>query len=152
MKDGLLVRFLEPGDRAEWDVLWKRYNAFYGREGPTALPPERNEITWKRCLDPKDPMYALVAVKNGKAVGLAHYLFHQSTSRPDICYLQDLYTLPTERGRGVGRALIERIYAEAKARGSNRVYWHTHQTNEAGRKLYDKVGEHGGFIVYTKEL
>jgi GNAT superfamily N-acetyltransferase len=82
-----------------------------------------------------------------------HYLFHRSTTRlTDVCYLQDLFTDPALRGRGVGRALIEAVAAAAREAGSSRLYWQTHTTNAAGRALYDKVAEHRGFIVYAREL
>ena len=66
--------------------------------------------------------------------------------------LQDLFTLPSERGRGVGRALIEAVYRQAAAAGSKRVYWHTQESNAPGRALYDKVAKNSGFIVYLKAL
>ena len=98
-------------------------------------------------------MFALVADGGGSLLGLAHYLFHRSTSRIAMtCYLQDLFTLPAARGRGVGRALIEAVYARAREQGLQRVYWQTHASNAAGRRLYDQVAEHEGFIVYSKTL
>jgi GNAT superfamily N-acetyltransferase len=60
---------------------------------------------------------------------LVHFLLHRSTTTPTSnCYLQDLFTLETERGKGVGRALIEAVYQYAKQAGCNRVYWQTHET------------------------
>ena len=86
-------------------------------------------------------------------VGLAHYLFHRSTTRIEpVCYLQDLFTDPALRGRGVGRALIETVYRQAQVAGARRVYWQTQVTNQAGRALYDRVAKHLGFIVYQHEL
>ena len=94
-------------------------------------------------------MQALAAQRDGQLVGLTHYLFHRSTTRLEpTCYLQDLFTLPSERGKGVGRQLIEGVYERAKLAGVHRVYWQTQVTNTAGRKLYDKVATHDGFIVY----
>jgi GNAT superfamily N-acetyltransferase len=55
------------------------------------------------------------------------------------------------RGRGVGRALIEGVYAWAGDGGAKRVYWQTRETNTAGRLLYDKVVSHLGFIVYSHD-
>ena len=62
----------------------------------------------------------LVAERDGQLVGLAHYLFHRHCWRiEDVCYLQDLYVDPEARGTGLGRALIEAVYARADAAGAD---------------------------------
>ena len=66
------------------------------------------------------------------------------------CDLQDLYTSEAARGRGVGRALIEAVCREARAAGSPRIYWQTHETNTVAMQLYDKVAERSGLLVYRK--
>jgi len=153
MPNQVLVRPVQPSDFAGWLPLWEGYNAFYGRKGETALDPAITRTTWERFLDPQEPVFALVAQMHGKLVGLTHFLFHRSTTRIELtCYLQDLFTDPDERGRGVGRALIEGVYARAKSAGIQRVYWHTHETNSPGRQLYDKVAQHRGFIVYGHDI
>ena len=124
-----------------------------GREGETALPTEITRATWRRFFDPSEPVFALVAVSDGELVGLAQYLYHRSTTRLELtCYLQDLFTRESERGRGIGRLLIEGVYQMAKTAGVKRVYWQTHETNAAGRLLYDKMAKHAGFIVYGQEV
>lgn len=149
----MIIRELTQGDHAQWVTLWDGYNAFYGREGPTALPPETTDTTWHRFFDPDEPVYALVADMDGQLVGLAHYLFHRSTiSVAPTCYLQDLFTSHAARGRGIATKLIERVSAEARTRGSKRVYWQTHETNARARKLYDRIAERSGFIVYRRDL
>ena len=146
------VRALHESDYDAWLPLWNGYNAFYGREAETALDPEITKTTWLRFFDSNEPVFALVAESQGKIVGLAHYLFHRSTTRIELtCYLQDLFTLPAYRGRGIGRLLIQEVYERARANGVKRVYWQTHETNAAGRLLYDKVAKHLGFIVYAHE-
>jgi GNAT superfamily N-acetyltransferase len=143
------VRPVREADFAAWQPLWSGYNAFYGREGGTALAAEITQTTWQRFFAPDEPVFALVAERDGRLLGLAHYLFHRSTTRIEpTCYLQDLFTTTTERGRGVGRSLIEAVYQAASTAGVRRVYWQTHETNAAGRLLYDKVARHAGFIVY----
>ncbi len=123
------------------------------REGPTALDPEITKLTWLRFFDPKEPVFALVAEAEGKLLGLTHFLHHRSTTRIELTtYLQDLFTVPEARGQGVGRALIEAVYAAAKSSGIKRVYWQTHHTNNAGRLLYDRVAKHYGFIVYAQDV
>jgi len=140
-------------DFAAWKPLWDGYNAFYGREGETALAPEVTATTWRRFLDPAEPVFGLVAEVDGALPGLVHYLFHRSTNRIELtCYLQDLYTAPSARGHGIGRALIEGVYERSQAAGIKRVYWHTHESNAAGRLLYDKVARHHGFILYAHDL
>ena len=146
----LLIRPPTPEDFAAWKPLWDGYNAFYGREGPTALPDAITQATWQRFFDAYEPVHALVAERDGQLVGLVHYLFHRSTTRIEpTCYLQDLFTQSSERGRGVGRQLIQGVYDEVRRAGAHRVYWQTHTTNAAGRMLYDKVAKHEGFIVYA---
>jgi GNAT superfamily N-acetyltransferase len=140
-------------DYVQWRPLWDGYNAFYGRRGPTALDEQITTTTWQRFLDPSEPVCALVAEDGAAAVGLAHFLFHRSTTRLDnVCYLQDLFTAEHVRGLGVGRQLIHAVYAAARLQGCTRVYWQTQTTNHAARALYDQVAEHRGFIVYTSEL
>lgn len=139
----MLVRAIQPTDLAAWTPLWDGYNAFYGREGPTALAPGITAATWQRFFDPQEPVFALVAECDGRLLGLTHYLFHRSTTRIEpTCYLQDLFTAPAERGRGVGRQLIEGVYQAARAAGSRRVYWQTHETNAAVRPPARAPGPH----------
>ena len=148
-----IVRSVRRDDYAGWRPLWDGYNAFYGRSGPTALDERVTAQTWERFFDPGERMHAFVAELEGRIVGIVHCLFHRSTSRlADVCYLQDLFTDASSRGRGVGRALIERVVEAAQAGGSSRVYWTTQTSNAAGRALYDKLAEHRGFIVYSREL
>ena len=147
------VRKPTRSDYEAWRRLWDGYNAFYGRGGPSALPEEITKSTWDRFHDPAEPVHALLAEDAGRVVGLAHYLFHRSTTRlQDVCYLQDLFTAEEHRGRGVGRLLIDAVCQAAREAGSSRVYWQTKEDNRAGRALYDKVAKHQGFIVYVHEL
>jgi len=152
MSAPLHVRAVVAADYPAWRPLWDDYNAFYGRRGETALPEHITQITWQRFLDPDEPMFALVAEEQGQLVGLAHYLFHRSTTRVEqSCYLSDLFTLESRRGRGIGRLLIEAVCEHARRADAKRVYWQTHETNQAGRLLYDKLASHVGFIVYVRD-
>ena len=133
MRSSVTVRVLRETDFEAWLPLWNGYNAFYGREGSTALDPEVTKTTWNRFFDPVEPVFALVAEVEGKILGLAHFLHHRSTTRIELTtYLQDLFTTPEARGQGIGRALIEAVYSAAKSAGVKRVYWQTHHTNATG--------------------
>jgi len=148
-----ITRAVAREDFQAWKVLWDGYNAFYGREGPTALPQEITQTTWLRFFDANEPVHALVAEASGDLIGLGHYLFHRSTIQiAPTCYLQDLFTIEAVRGKGVGRSLIEAVYERARLAGAGRVYWHTHETNSIAMRLYNKVAERSGFIVYRKML
>lgn len=147
------IRTVTPKDFAAWKVLWDGYNTFYGREGATALALEVTQMTWSRFFDAYEPVHALVAENSGQLLGLVHYLFHRSTTSIEpTCYLQDLFTVEAARGKGVGLALIEEVYKQAKMQGAKRVYWQTHETNTVAMRLYDRVAEKSGFVVYKKIL
>lgn len=153
MTEDVSIRPAAYDDFDQWLDLWDGYNEFYGRVGPTALSKEITETTWARFFDRDEPVHALVAESGGRLVGLAHYLFHRSTTLvPPLCYLQDLFTSQTLRGRGIGRHLIERVAEEARSAGSPRVYWQTHESNQTARRLYDQIAEYSGFLVYRIQL
>ena len=145
------VRPVAQQDFDQWLPLWEGYNAFYGRSGATALPAAITQMTWARFFDAYEPVHALVAEQDGRLLGLAHYLFHRSTTAiGPSCYLQDLFTNAAARGKGVGGALIRGVYERAEAAGAPRVYWQTHETNLTAMQLYDRVAERSGFVVYSK--
>ncbi len=152
MSQSVQIRFVQRDDFVNWQRLWDGYNAFYGRTGATALPEDITLTTWERFFNPIEPVFALVAASEGALVGIVHYLFHRSTTRIEpVCYLQDLFTEPQQRGQGIGKGLILSVYEQARAAGASRVYWQTQASNDAGRALYDRVAKHLGFIVYSHE-
>jgi GNAT superfamily N-acetyltransferase len=123
---------LVPSDRVAWEGLFRAYIDFYQR----VEPPEMYKRAWREfrtdtCL------HALGAKLDGRLVGITHFLVHPSTSGPDVCYLQDLFTAPDARGKGVVRTLIAAVVDWAEARGCSRVYWHTQACNSTARYLYD---------------
>jgi GNAT superfamily N-acetyltransferase len=153
VQDSLGIRPVAPDEFDAWTILWDGYNAFYGRHGPTALPAAITRATWQRFFDAYEPVHCLVAEQHGQLVGLAHYLLHRSTIQiGPVCYLQDLFTSAGARGQGVGRALIEAVYERARAAKCGRVYWQTHETNLEAMRLYDRVAQRSGFLVYRKAL
>jgi GNAT superfamily N-acetyltransferase len=149
----IATRPVRKGDLPAWLKLWEGYNAFYGRLGTTALASEVTRMTWSRFFDAYEPVHALVAEEDGALLGLVHFLYHRSTTDiAPICYLQDLFTAPEARGKGIGRTLILRVYEHAKSSGAPEVYWQTHETNVAAMKLYDKVAAKSGFLVYSRTI
>jgi GNAT superfamily N-acetyltransferase len=145
----ITVRPLAASDREAWAPLWHGYLTFY----KASLPPELDAVTFGRLTGGAEPMGGFVAERDGKLIGIVHWVMHRTTwSAKDICYLQDLFTVPDARGGGVGRKLIEAVRQMAQAKGAFRVYWQTHESNLAGQALYDKVADKSGFIVYRQPL
>lgn len=142
------IRPLAPADRAQWGPLWQGYLAFY----ETHLPASVTDLTWQRLIDPEAPILGLcAATPDDRLLGIVHYLFHPVTwAAGPRCYLEDLFTSPDARGQGVGRALIEAVYAAADARGADQVYWLTQDFNATARRLYDQVAKATPFIKYRR--
>jgi GNAT superfamily N-acetyltransferase len=143
----ITIARLDAADRAAWEMLFTGYNTFYER----VLPADRFDIAWDGFQD-DTRIHALGAKVDGRLAGIAHFLVHASTTTDDICYLQDLFTAPEARGKGVARALIAAVTDWARERGCNRVYWSTHHTNATARRLYDQVAVNRGFILYQIPL
>ncbi|MDR6755645.1 GNAT superfamily N-acetyltransferase [Mycoplana sp. BE70] len=147
---GLVIRPVAADDEAAWRRLWTAYLAFY----ETVLPEEIYRSTFARLTGGGANEFAgLLAVLDGKPVGLAHYLFHRSCwTTNNVCYLQDLYADPEVRGTGIGKALIEAVYAKAADAGTPEVYWMTQEFNATARRLYDRIADKTPFIIYQKNL
>ena len=141
------VRAITASDEGEWRPLWKAYLAFYATELPDATYRE----TFRRILAGDSCLFGFMAVSDGVALGLVHFLYHQNFWKSgQTCYLQDLFTTPDARGKGVARALMEAVFAAAAKDDIPDVYWLTAETNYAGRQLYDRVGTKTPFIVYER--
>ena len=145
---------LRASDREEWEALFRSYMSFYNRES-------EQQAMYDTCfagLLRDTALHAFVARAedhgggpecSGELLGLVHFLVHPNTSGPDRCYLQDLFTLESCRGRGVGRKLIDAVVGWCRERGdTGRVYWSTAQDNTQARALYDKVATESGYVQY----
>ena len=146
----LIIRPIEPGDEPDWRRLWTGYLRFY----ETTLPEAVYRSSFDRLLSGGKTEYCgLLAFRDGTAVGLTHFLFHRHMWRVEnTCYLQDLYAAPEARGSGVGRGLIEAVYAAADAEGCPSVYWMTQNFNASARHLYDRMATVTPFVKYARNM
>jgi GNAT superfamily N-acetyltransferase len=143
----LFVCPVTADDRETWLALWQAYLRFY----QTDLAPAVSDVTWQRLLDPNEPCHSALAWREGQAVGMVNYIYHRSNwSVSNACYLQDVFVTPDRRGTGLGRALIEYVYASATADGCDKVHWLTHETNATAIQLYERIADRSGFIQFRK--
>jgi GNAT superfamily N-acetyltransferase len=83
----------------------------------------------------------LICRRGRRSVGFALYFFTYSTfvGRPSL-YLEDLFVLPEERGRGAGRALLRALGKVALARGCGRMEWTVLDWNAPAIRFYRRIG------------
>lgn len=143
--NAVTIESAEQKDYASWLPLWINYQTFYR----TIISDEVTKLTWERFFTPSEPVYCAVAKYDGKIVGLVHYLFHRSTwAESNYCYLEDLFVSEDVRGQHIGKQLTEYVQQQAKKHHASRLYWHTHETNLRGQRLYDWVAKKSGMIEY----
>ncbi len=142
------IRPITAADQPTWRALWRGYLDYY----ETTLGDAVYDSTFARLLsdDMTEPR-GLLAWDGDRAVGLVHYIFGRTCWKIErMTYLQDLFTTPDARGKGVARALIEAVYAKADIAGAPAVWWLTQEFNYRGRMLYDRVGVKSPFIRYNR--
>lgn len=143
------IRRVTADDQQAWLPLWQAYLRFY----KTELAEDVSAETWRRLLDPSEPTHSALAWRGEDAVGMVNFIYHRSNwSIKNACYLQDLIVAPEQRGTGIGRQLIEYVYAAAKADDCDKVHWLTHETNATAIQLYERIADRGGYIQFRKPL
>jgi GNAT superfamily N-acetyltransferase len=89
-----------------------------------------------------NPFYfCLIAESDGQPAGFALYFFNYSTwkGRPGL-YLEDIFVEPAFRGRGIGRALLERVAAIAVEKNCPRLQWEVLDWNTPAIEFYRAMG------------
>ena len=141
----LTIRAIEENDKDQWLKLWAGYLEFY----KSTISSEQTELTWKRLINNELKMFGFVAESKEGVIGFTHCLFRPSTwTETDYCYLEDLFVDPNIRGKGIGRALMNKVFELAKEKNSKRVYWTTQEFNKTARVLYDSITPVSEFVQY----
>jgi GNAT superfamily N-acetyltransferase len=145
----LTIRAIEEKDKDQWLKLWAGYLEFY----KSTISSEQTELTWKRLINNEQKMFGFVAESEEGVIGFTHCLFRPSTwTETDYCYLEDLFVDPSIRGKGIGRALMNKVVELAKEKNSKRVYWTTQEFNKTARVLYDSIIPVSEFVQYRLPL
>ena len=145
-----IVRPARADDFSDWLVMWRAYCASLDH----SQSDEVSDGVWSRILDPSEPIWCILVCQAGDSPqGFAHYVLHPHTwSLKTVCYLEDIFIGPQTRGKGAGRALIEKLIALGGQEGWRRIYWHTHEDNRRARRLYDQIVERTDYIRYDIEF
>jgi GNAT superfamily N-acetyltransferase len=139
------VRDAVAADEAAWRRLWSGYLTFYNEP----LADSITDRTWARIIDPANPLFARVAVRDGAIVGFANCVLHEGTwGTTPVCYLEDLYVDADVRGGGIGSALLDDLLRLREERGWHYLYWVTHLNNHTARRLYDRYVQADNFVRY----
>ena len=145
----LTIRAIEEKDKNQWLKLWAGYLEFY----KSTISSEQTELTWKRLINNEQKMFGFVAESEDGIIGFTHCLFRPSTwTETDYCYLEDLFVDPNIRGKGIGRALMKKVFDLAKEKNSKRVYWTTQEFNKTARVLYDSITPVSEFVQYRLKI
>ena len=145
----LTIRAIEEKDKDQWLKLWAGYLEFY----KSTISSEQTELTWKRLINNELKMFGFVAESKEGIIGFTHCLFRPSTwTETDYCYLEDLFVDPNIRGKGIGRALMNKVFELAKEKNSKRIYWTTQEFNQTARVLYDSITPVSEFVQYRLGL
>jgi ribosomal protein S18 acetylase RimI-like enzyme len=141
----MLIRDAVPSDEAAWRGLWAGYVAFYEADVEDAVTAK----TWERLIHKQDGLVCRVAETDGTVCGFSLSVLHAGTwTLAPVCYLEDLFVAPEQRGRGIGEALIRDLTSMAESQGWSRIYWHTRASNAAARSVYDRFTLADDFVRY----
>jgi GNAT superfamily N-acetyltransferase len=127
------------------------YQRFYEVED---VDEGRNRAFFSRFLAPSEDGMLLGAWRDEEPVGYACLYWHFTSLVPaETVLMNDLYVDPSQRGAGVGRALIEAGAQVGRERGAHHLEWATAPDNKTAQRLYDKTGaERSEWVEYELRL
>lgn len=138
MSSSFSIRPAAPGDEAG---IFRLICALAEFEHLTHQVAGNAELLAEHLFGARPAAEALVAEANGELVGFALFFGNYSTflTQPGL-YLEDLFVLPAERGRGVGKALLASVAEVARARNCGRLEWSVLDWNANAIAFYERAG------------
>lgn len=117
--------------------LIRQYQAFYK---VADICDSKNRIFFSQFSETSPLGCLFLFRQNGEVVAFSTvYFSFASTITAKVAVLNDMYTIPQQRGQGIGRQLIEHCRAFAEKQGAARLQWVTAPDNEQAQKLYDSL-------------
>ena len=130
-----MVRRAEPADAETIGRLLHDFNAEFEDNTPA---PEKIAERFRELLAGGDTIVLLVGEGPD---GLAVLRFRRSIWIDALeCYLAELYVVPDQRGRGLGRALMDEVFEVARREGAGHIELNSSHDDVAARALYEKLG------------
>lgn len=129
------LRRASPDDAPEIARLLVAFNAEFDEPAP---PVDELAPRVAQLLDGGD---TVIALAGDPMCGVAVMRFRSAIWSPAReCYLAELYVAPSERGEGIGRALLTYALDVARGEGADYVDLNTAETDTAARALYESMG------------
>ncbi|MEY2900825.1 MAG: hypothetical protein RL247_991 [Actinomycetota bacterium] len=144
----ILVRPLEPLDRQPWERLFHAYGVFYEEDFSASVM----DGVWQWLMQEDHPLRGFAATLGGELVGIAHLRHqHDTFTAASAWFLDDLFTSPEARGKGVATALIEALDRYAAERGGGTLRWITAHDNDTAQSLYNSLATKTSWVMYERE-
>jgi ribosomal protein S18 acetylase RimI-like enzyme len=143
MPEPITVRAVRIGDKRAWKRLYRGYVKFYEVDDADL------DIVWAWVVDPRHVLRGLIAEREGRPVGLAHYRAVPRPLHATVAgYLDDLFVESTSRGLGVADALLSALRHIAASHRWTEIRWITRADNTRARAFYDRYAEATDLITY----
>jgi ribosomal protein S18 acetylase RimI-like enzyme len=143
MSQPTTVRALRLEDKRSWRRLYRGYIRFYG------VAEADIDIVWSWLIDPHHVLRGLLALRDGRAIGLAHYRAVPRPLHGSVAgYLDDLFVEAAARGSGAADALMGALRHIAASHRWTEVRWITRSDNARARAFYDRYAEATDLITY----
>ncbi len=145
----ITIRPPRETDKEVWKSLFADYLTFY----ETSRSATSTQLVWERLTASPPTILGLLAERDGVVIGLVHFHVQTSTwADHGICYLEDLFVVPSARANGVASLLIQRVVERAREHNCAEVTWITRSDNGVARRLYDKLATLSPFVRYEIDL
>lgn len=139
MQEGIVIRSIQPGDNAALATIIRSVLEEFGANKPGTVYYDREtDHLYELFSHTPRSIYQVVEIEGEIAGGAG--VFPTPALPEGTCELVKMYLLPQARGKGIGKALIERAFELAKQLGYRRMYLETMPELRTAIGMYEKMG------------